>query len=980
MLTVLYTFFIAPLELFMTTVLDYGFDLFASYGWAIVLMSLVVNTVILPIYNKAEGWQEEERAIKKSFEATEAMIKRTFKGQERFAMLTTMRRQAGYSSKLALRSSLGFFLQIPFFIAAYHLLSNLAVLKGVSFGPIEDLGAPDGLLSVGGFSVNVMPLLMTAVNLLSAFVYTARLTKQDKIQLYGLSALFLVLLYASPAALTFYWTLNNVYSLGKNIVEKSLLPRWRARPAAAVDRFAGVHAFVRRRRWALLLLGILFIVGDTVLTADTWNYISLKETIPTARLELFLLLLNAGGALLSAGLLGFAGREPAPSARATAVGLIGAAVVSALFVTLGCRGTMAEWVLIPKEPPVFAWLTVAAGVLALVVSLWVLVLERVFSGLARWYRESLEGVNIGLAVLLLTVLFLGLPTLILSSDPDSVATTFDVVLPCFVLVLFAGLALAVVYLRDLPRGASVAFFYVLLFLNLAIVGYAFLFVGDYGLINGGELEKTQTLYEAANLWKDLAVLAGVALVSAFLVWRAPTKTVRDFSGLLTVLVWVGAVVMLQPIAAAIDARGQTRPTTAAAQAPSYAKDSYVFSKTGQNLLVIVFDMYTADHFPQILEERPELKKSFEGFTHFTDTTAAGSGTLHALAVTAGGNRYSIRSINRENDGKTVEALYSESYSLIPKLLGNDWNSAVLGTIWPETSPEHLSVPYAPLMEDWFDYYYWAEFENARGRDRADAFGRLLSISLFKAAPYSWRKKIYADGRWLASSKETLDGFKAYAAFRAPQDFSRVAETGNYYRYVYSDGTHTGRYCGEDLQPSLTQPRTPAEFRRAHPDYNYSHYLSERAFTVLLAAWLDWMRENGVYDNTRIVVTSDHGGRDSKVLFDAIGHVPYKGRIDENVDNPGIRYPLLLMKDFGAKGDLKTSDALMTNGDVPDLILSGIRDLPEKYRSLPKAGEERLRYYDSCSDSNLQQQRIGCYTYEVKGTMFRKENWRIVETP
>lgn len=29
-------------------------------------MSLVVNTVILPIYNKAEGWQEEERAVKRA--------------------------------------------------------------------------------------------------------------------------------------------------------------------------------------------------------------------------------------------------------------------------------------------------------------------------------------------------------------------------------------------------------------------------------------------------------------------------------------------------------------------------------------------------------------------------------------------------------------------------------------------------------------------------------------------------------------------------------------------------------------------------------------------------------------------------------------------------------------------------------------------------------------------------------------------------
>ena len=58
------------------------------------------------------------------------MIKRTFKGQERFAMISTMHRQAGYSPFLSLRSSLGFFLQIPFFFAAYHFLSPFRASRG----------------------------------------------------------------------------------------------------------------------------------------------------------------------------------------------------------------------------------------------------------------------------------------------------------------------------------------------------------------------------------------------------------------------------------------------------------------------------------------------------------------------------------------------------------------------------------------------------------------------------------------------------------------------------------------------------------------------------------------------------------------------------------------------------------------------------------------------------------------------------------
>lgn len=103
MLDFIYTLLIAPLEYWMHAALVWGYSHTEAWGPAIVVMSLAVNVVILPIYIKAEKWQEGERALRKSFEAKEAMIKRTFKGQERFAMISTMHRQAGYS---------------PFFVAA----------------------------------------------------------------------------------------------------------------------------------------------------------------------------------------------------------------------------------------------------------------------------------------------------------------------------------------------------------------------------------------------------------------------------------------------------------------------------------------------------------------------------------------------------------------------------------------------------------------------------------------------------------------------------------------------------------------------------------------------------------------------------------------------------------------------------------------------------------------------------------------------
>jgi hypothetical protein len=58
---------------------------------------------------------------------------------------------------------------------------------------------------------------MTLINIVAGVIYTKGFPLKEKIQLYGMAAVFLVLLYNSPAGLVLYWTLNNVFSLLKNL-------------------------------------------------------------------------------------------------------------------------------------------------------------------------------------------------------------------------------------------------------------------------------------------------------------------------------------------------------------------------------------------------------------------------------------------------------------------------------------------------------------------------------------------------------------------------------------------------------------------------------------------------------------------------------------------------------------------------------------------------------------------------------------------
>ena len=211
---------ISPLELLLETIYGITLKLFANHGLSIVLMSLVMNFLLLPLYKQADVIQQEERIVEKKLEPWVKHIKKTFKGDERFMMLKTFYSQNHYKPYYSLRSIMPLALEIPFFVAAYHFLSNLNVLNTCSLGLIHSLGAPDGLIRIGAYSVNALPILMTLINTVSSTIYTKGLAFKKKITLYGMAFVFLILLYDSPSGLVFYWTLNNLFSLVKNLLYK----------------------------------------------------------------------------------------------------------------------------------------------------------------------------------------------------------------------------------------------------------------------------------------------------------------------------------------------------------------------------------------------------------------------------------------------------------------------------------------------------------------------------------------------------------------------------------------------------------------------------------------------------------------------------------------------------------------------------------------------------------------------------------------
>ena len=200
----------------LKNILEFFYCLTSSYGVSIILLSLTVTIIMFPLFWIAERLQNKERERKEKMQPLLDEVKSVKNKQEKYYYTREIYRKNKYSPFYSLIGLAGLLIQLPFFLGAYWLLIEYNDLEGASFGPIGDLSQPDGLLFFRNFSINILPFVMTFVNLLAAYLYSKKMQKSEKIQLILIAFVFLILLYNLSAALVLYWTMNNVFSIGKD--------------------------------------------------------------------------------------------------------------------------------------------------------------------------------------------------------------------------------------------------------------------------------------------------------------------------------------------------------------------------------------------------------------------------------------------------------------------------------------------------------------------------------------------------------------------------------------------------------------------------------------------------------------------------------------------------------------------------------------------------------------------------------------------
>lgn len=850
----LYSLTVEPIEYILETAFCYFRAFFsgrASIPMAITAVSLLVNLLTLPIYNAADARQLEERELQKKMGRGVAHIKAAFSGDERFLMLSEYYRQNHYSPLYALRGSLSILIQIPFFMAAYNFLSGCQALAGVSLGPIQNLLEPDSLVDIGKFHLNLLPVLMTTINLLSGAIYTKSAPVREKVQVYGLALLFLVLLYGSPSGLVFYWTLNNIFSLAKNFIQG------RRNPA----------------RWVMSLCCL-------ALTALCLYMAFFK---PRAHLYKKLVL-----------------------------------YAFTLVVCLSCFlwGRLRQWALRLPLPARQAGMPDARG-------------------LDRLFMLSC----VGLALLVGSTV----PLSVLGSDPlafsflEGDSSPFRMYWPT--LAKAAGLFLLwpfFIYKMSSVRSRSfLSAVFAVLFLSALLNFYAF--SSDYGVLSNLLVYAKDDVFETGGGIKLINLFVLILVIPPVLLVFSPVHK-KASSALFFLLLVLDAAVAAHSVVDAVNTKQRYDAALDASRLNNASgtegiRPLFTVSRKGKNVFCIMLDRATGVFLEECFREDPRLYEQYDGFTFYPNTVSFSTSTLAGFPGLYGGYEY-VPAVMNLRDNLPITEKLEEAASLLPRIFARNGFSAVMTDI-PAMGLNNVDGDfffmdrYQEGIKSYLtDGAYKDKWKEEHGFGSASIqlaidLKRFLPYSVMRAAPVFFRQKLYEAGNYLISSYHvdyeavTLklsgleDAIGSYSTLDYLPALTEISDDGNNFTFMSNMLTHCPCVLQlPDYIPALSVSQESPSRYAAN-----MHYYVNMAALKLLGKWLDSLKAAGAYDNTRIIISADHGCEGSQ--FDGgYSRLP-KGEIA----------CLLLVKDFGSHGRLKVDGTFMTNADVPSIAVSGLIDEP-----------------------------------------------------
>jgi len=891
MLDFLYYIFIFPLEQIIEISFVIVYRIFRDKVLAIIGVSAVFTVCTMPLYFIAEKFQKAERDIQNRLKPKVDIIKSAFTGDTQYMLLSTYYRQNNYHPIYALRSSLGIFIQVPFFIAAYHYLSHLDFIKGTSFLYINDLGSPDKFLTFGSFSVNLLPIIMTIINCTSGIIYTKGFPIKDKIQVYGLAFIFLILLYNSPSALVLYWTMNNIFSLVKNIL-------------------------VKFKHWKKIIY-------------------------------IFLCLC--------------------------------AVMVFARFIPAGFSPTRLFFMILSS----FVFF------IPLLIKLFKFILYKIT--VIFNIEKSALSVNhtfVFSAVILFLLSGLVIPGALIASSVEefSFLDSYTTPLPFIftILIQSAGFFLfwpLCIYFMFSKKIKTVLSFLLSLLCVMALLS-TFIFIEDYGTMSTTFKFSNPHIFESKYTSFIFSSFITLIVLGIFTWLLLSKRKFIFFSFQLIILFSLTFFGILNLIKINNDFKAyevRLKDSSADIYSADDIEPVYTLSRNGKNVVIIMLDAAVSGYIPYIFEEKPELLKDYSGFTYYPNNISFGQHTRIGIPPIFGGYDYRPENVHKN---RTIAAeKHNEALLTMPRIfIDNNYRVTL-------TDPSFANYSYIPDLSI-FKPYPEIRAQNIQGKYtslwlRSHPEIKVVSVpgllkellirfSFFRMAPSAFKIFIYDKADWLkpkyslTDNNFTLNNLDSYSALDYLSLITEISDDNfNTYTAIANELPHDfAVYQYPDYIPSMYTEQDRFKF------YDQDHYHTNIAAILLVGKWLRYLQEHDVYDNTRIIIVSDHG-KNLKSDYEGNIQLPDGWQLS-------AYHSLLLVKDFDNRGTLATDNTFMTIGDVPLLAMESLIENPiNPFSGNPINNDKNNGIFITISPS-LQYSINKDQWMHVQDNIFDTSKWKRVE--
>jgi YidC/Oxa1 family membrane protein insertase len=1023
-------YLLAPFVFIIREIFLFSYSLTGNYGISIILLSFAISLLLLPIFIFIERARKRDDVVKRKMKPVLDEIKRSYRGQERYYYIRTLHRQHGYSSLRSLVPLLSLLLQIPFFIAAYQFLEHFEPLAGQGFLMIDDLSAPDRLLG----SINLLPIIMTLVNLVTAYFYTRNGDTAERKQMLVVAGVFLVLLYNFPSGLVLYWTMNNVFSFFRLFVTNPEVFRksesvadlrgtvkatLRVRIAFIRARYPRAFRFyydqIRPRRtvsitvfslllllilasqlqWALqhtfddfmlrlivapvaaLLLTISIITGYAFFKAKQQSLIEIL-IMPEVYFSILFLTVYFyfgsryyfSGVNPDLGILAFVfmlagqvvgmiyfihhykksrNRWSVIASIALIIVLIYQCIQSVVFITgRDIKVSILNLVTAPKNGALVD--IVLPGILFIfIVALFIPARknkkDRVVAG-SGW------SVYILALLYLLGFIFLWNPLEVFSSYPSNFDfTAFDILKKNFKIFAAALFILSVIYYFIHKKAR---YRLLLILISAVILG----FIHNTLLpIHVGTLQYAVFL-EQQNLAKPvdayLLEAFGILVIFFSVRWLFKQKYHKQLGWALIAL---NIVLVTQSLVVA----GRSGSFFQKENPPPDPSSSISFSKDKENIVLLVLDMFHGWYVNRTIEEVPDLNKIYDGFVWYPNSLAVSNITGSSIGPILGGYEHTIDQLNQDNSRTLEEKITTIAADFNTKIRNRGYRYSGNHIIYTIDD----SLTYDTFLPKWHED--WDIYNNKLniGVAKEVSYTLLWSNAMFFTAPLVFKPKIYNKGQWMqgeVTTNENTSRTMPYNFLRLLPHISDSKSRQSNFIYLYSSATHHP-WDIMDEKGIIQTDVTP--------------YENNKWALETLSEWIEWMKKNEVYDNTKIIVVSDHGP-----------HWWYfKGEVDSDIPvipHTSIKkineasmslFSLMLVKDFHAKGALQKDSRFMSNADASAIIFNEndpTKEEPPQSRTLPSSEVlwERKLW-------EMNQLRI-IKQFEVTDDMYNLNNWKIVD--